>query len=50
MPALVECDTAIDRDDNEIHVRDASIIAKGYFRRNCAAELVAQRKRRRNAA
>ena len=48
MPALVECDTAIDRDGNEIHIRDAASGAKGYFCRSCGAELVAHRKRRRN--
>ena len=50
MSALVECDTAVDRDGNEIHIRDAASGAKGYRCRSCGAEMVAHQKRRRNEA
>lgn len=48
--ALVECDIALDRYGNEIHIRDAASGAKGYRCRSCGADMVAHQKRRRNEA
>lgn len=50
MSTLVECDTALDRHGNEIHIRDAPSGAKGYYCRSCGAEMAAHQKRRRNEA
>ena len=48
LTALVECETALDLQGNEIHIRDAASGAKGYYCSSCGAEMVAHRKRRRN--
>jgi hypothetical protein len=48
MSVLVECDTALDSQGNEIHIDDAASGAKGYFCASCGAEMVAYKKRRRN--
>jgi hypothetical protein len=48
MSALVECDTALDSQGNEIRIEDAASGARGYFCSSCGAEMVAYKKRRRN--
>lgn len=48
MGTLVECDTALDSQGNEIQIEDAASGAQGYFCPSCGAEMVAYKKRRRN--
>ncbi len=48
MNTLVECDLAHDKDKTEVHIRDATSGANGYFCMSCGLEMEAVKGRRRN--
>jgi hypothetical protein len=48
MNTLVECDRAHDKDKTEIHIRDATSGANGYFCISCGLQMEAVKGRRRN--
>jgi hypothetical protein len=48
MGSFVECDTALDRDGQKIHINDAPSGAQGYTCLSCGGPMAAYLKRRRN--